>query len=169
MKKKEKERTETCLSPISEDAGGYRYGSARDDSLGFWTVAGLLICLLRTRNSIRFSYLFFRTPLLKLGPTNLKEWCLHRWGAASTSTCGVPFAAFISVGSSKVAIRIGLSAYPEFSLLLLLESVGPLSITSLWCRSFLCCSPYHPPLPILSFYTRGFPGVSMLALYLLPS
>lgn len=84
-----------------------------------------------------------------LGPTNLKEWCLHRWGAASTSTCGVPFAAFISVGSSKVAIRIGLSAYPEFSLLLLLESVGPFSITSLWCRSFLCCSPYHPPLPIL--------------------
>lgn len=37
---------------------------------------------------------------------------MHRWGAASTSTCGATFAAFISLGSSKVAIRIGLSAYP---------------------------------------------------------
>lgn len=36
MNKKEKERTWTHLSPISEDAGGYGYGSARDDSfLGF--------------------------------------------------------------------------------------------------------------------------------------
>lgn len=36
MNKKEKERTWTHLSPIREDAGGYGYGSARDDSfLGF--------------------------------------------------------------------------------------------------------------------------------------
>ena len=66
MNKKEKERTWTQIYTIGEDAGGYWYGSARDDGFigflnGCWLVD--LLCLWVTGNSRRSYYLFFRTPL----------------------------------------------------------------------------------------------------------
>ena len=66
MNKKEKERTWTQIYTIGEDAGGYWYGSARDDGfigflIGCWLVD--LLCLWVTGNSRRSYYLFFRTPL----------------------------------------------------------------------------------------------------------
>lgn len=61
-----KERTWTLIYTIGEDAGGYWYGSARDDGFigflnGCWLVD--LLCLWVTGYSRRSYYLFFRTPL----------------------------------------------------------------------------------------------------------